>query len=498
MRSDRVCSLRVDVNVLTVLQDLDVLDAVSAVNGDEHGLVVALGRGLDCGVDGVLQARDLQEAAHFADGVLAVRVGGHGIAGRPFQRVDDLLAGRFDDAQGVAVRMDLDDLAVGDVAGRDVGTDAAAVDERDVSAGNGTVGVGTEVAEVGLTVADGAGAVGTLRGQVHGALCNDGVDQRFVLFLNRLDECVGSVVLDRVVSDQLRGELAVRDGQLADVDELRAGGGQGDLLAVLVLDHLLLNGGVGMAVEHDVDAGGVGDQIGRTPRLGRFVNTQMRDGDDIGRAVLLGSVDSLLHLVVKVSAVVALGEGIDEVAVCILEIGRRGLGERFRRVDADKRDLGVAVGLDLIRLVAGQPLAVLGRVGQVAAQVLIFGLVDELLQLGQRVVKFMVAEGSEVIAELVHDIDQIFALGQRADDVALHGVTAVDERDVVVRRLHLLLIRGKTGVADVVIDGAVHVVGVQDHNVVGFLICCEYRGHQTQYHAYCQQKRDQFLHSILP
>ena len=111
-----------------------------------------------------------------------------------------------------------------------------------------------------------------------------------------------------------------------------------------------------MAVEHDVDAGGVGDQIGRTPRLGRFVNTQMRDGDDIGRAVLLGSVDSLLHLVVKVSAVVALGEGIDEVAVCILEIGRRGLGERFRRVDADKRDLGVAVGLDLIRLVAGQPL----------------------------------------------------------------------------------------------------------------------------------------------
>ena len=110
----------------------------------------------------------------------------------------------------------------------------------------------------------------------------------------------------------------------------------------------------------------------------------------------------------------------------------------------------------------------------------------------------MVAEGSEVIAELVHDIDQIFALGQRADDVALHGVAAVDERDVVVRRLHLLLIRGKTGVADVVIDGAVHVVGVQDHNVVGFLICCEYRGHQTQYHAYCQQKRDQFLHSILP
>ena len=420
---DRVCSLRINIDILAVLQDLDVLDAVSAVNGDEHGLVVTLGRRLDRGVDGVLQAGNLQEAAHFTNGVLPVGVGGHGVAGRPFERVDDFLTGRLDDAERVAVRMDLDDLAVGDVAGRDVGTDAAAVDERDVSAGNGTVGVGTEVAEVGLTVADGAGAVGTLRGQVHGALCNDGVDQRFVLFLNGLDECVGSVVLDRVVSDQLRGELAVRDGQLADVDELRARGGQGDLLAVLVLDHLHLNGGVGMAVEHDVDAGGVGDQIGRTPRLGGFVDTQMRNGDDIGRTVLLGSVNGFLHLVVKVSAVIALREGIDEFAVGVLEVGRGRLGKRFGRVDADESDLRVAVGLDLIRLVAGQPLAVLGRIGQVAAKILILGLVDELLELRQGVVKFVVAEGSKIIADFIHNIDQIDR-GYQNIDKRLNGIGA--------------------------------------------------------------------------
>ena len=224
----------------------------------------------------------------------------------------------------------------------------------------------------------------------------------------------------------------------------------------------------------------------------------MRDGDDIGRAVLLGSVDSLLHLVVKVSAVVALGEGIDEVAVCILEIGRRGLGERFRRVDADKRDLGVAVGLDLIRLVAGQPLAVLGRIGQVAAKILILGLVDELLKLRQGVVKFVVAEGSKIIAYFVHDVDQIFALGQRADDVALHGVAAINERNVVIRGLHLLFVSSQTGIADVVVNGAVHVVGVQNHNVVGFLVCCERCGHKAQHQACRQQKCNQFLHSILP
>ena len=53
------------------------------------------------------------------------------------------------------------------------------------------------------------------------------------------------------------------------------------------------------------------------------------------------------------------------------------------RIDADERDLDIAVGLDLIRLVAGQPLAVLGRIGQVAAKILILGLVDELLSCGR-------------------------------------------------------------------------------------------------------------------
>lgn len=152
---------------------------------------------------------------------------------------------------------------------------------------------------------------------------------------------------------------------------------------------------MGVAVEHGVDAGGVGDQVGRAPRLGGFVNAQMCKGDNVGRAVLLGSVNGFLHLVIKVSALVALREGVDEIAVGVLEVGRGGLGEGFGRIDADERDLDIAVGLDLIRLVAGQALAVLGRIGQVAAKILILGLVDELLELRQGVVKFVVAEGSK-------------------------------------------------------------------------------------------------------
>ena len=337
-----------------------------------------------------------------------------------------------------------------------------------------------------------------LGGQVNGGSGNDRVDKGLILLLNGLDKYVGRVVLGRVVRNQFRGEHAVGDGQLADVDKLRACGGQGDFLAVLVLDQFHCNGGMGVTVKHSVDAGRVGNQIGRTPRLGGFVDTQMRNGDDIGRTVLLGSVNGFLHLVVKVSAVIALREGIDEFAVGVLEVGRGRLGKRFGRVDADESDLRVAVGLDLIRLVAGQPLAVLGRIGQVAAKILILGLVDELLKLRQGVVKFVVAEGSKIIADFIHNIDQIFTLGQRADDVALHGVAAINERNVVIRGLHLLFVSSQTGIADVVVNGAVHVVGVQNHNVVGFLVCCERCGHKTQHQACRQQKCNQFLHSILP
>ena len=156
---DCVSSLRVNIDILAVLQNLDVFDAVSAVNRDEHGLVVTLGRRLDRGVDGVLQTGNLQEAAHFANSVLAVGESRHGVAGCPFQRVNDLLTGCFDDAECVAIRMNLDDLAVSNIARGDIGADAAAVDERDISARDCTVSVGAEVAEVGFAVADCAGSV---------------------------------------------------------------------------------------------------------------------------------------------------------------------------------------------------------------------------------------------------------------------------------------------------------------------------------------------------
>jgi len=110
----------------------------------------------------------------------------------------------------------------------------------------------------------------------------------------------------------------------------------------------------------------------------------------------------------------------------------------------------------------------------------------------------MVAEGGVVIADFVHDVDQIFALGQGADHVALHGVAAVDQRNIVVGGLHGFFIGCQTCVADVVVDRAVDVVRVEHDDVVGLRVRRQgHGGHHAEHHADCQQDCYKFLHITL-
>ena len=94
--------------------DLDVLDAVFAVHAGEQAVLVGGAGGLDVGVDLIGQAGNLQEAAVLA---------GH-VARAPLQRVEDLLAGGLDHAQGVAEGMHLEDSAQSDIARGDGDADA--------------------------------------------------------------------------------------------------------------------------------------------------------------------------------------------------------------------------------------------------------------------------------------------------------------------------------------------------------------------------------------
>ena len=473
------------VGVGGLVQDLNVLHAARAFHGDEGALVVRLDGGFHGGVDGVLHAGDLQEAAHLADGVIDLvavlidglgNILGHRVAGGHFQRIEDLLTGGFHDAGHVAIGMDLDDLIVGDVACGDVGADAAAVDDGDVSAQRDAVSIGAQVAEVRLAVADGAGrALGVLGGEVNVRVGDDLVQQGLELCDDLVDDFLRlGVLFDLTVADELAVDLAVgADGQLAEVVQLRARGGENDVLAVLALDDLLRDGAVGMAVEHGVQAGGVGDDVRGAPRLGGLVDTEVCDGHDVVGAVLLRGVNGLLHGVVQVLTVVALGEGIDVVAVLVLEVGGRGLHEALRGADADDGDLLAAEGLDGIGLHTVDGGAV--QSGKVAGQVLILcGRDDGVEQLIHAVVKLMVAERGIVIAGGIHDLDDGFAVRQGGDGLALDGVARIDQQ--AVRGLEVvavpgdLLIRQRGGFAGAAGDVRVNIVGVEDHDVVGLRV----------------------------
>ena len=463
-----------DVEGLTA--DHDVRHTVRAVDLDELGLIVLHHGAGNVRIDGVGQAGNLQEAAALA-----------GIGrGAELQSVLDLLTGDLNEAGLVAEGMDLDNIAVGDVADLDVVAHAAAVDEGDVSAQQDAVGVRAQVAEVGLGIADRALAVRAVDGQLHAGLGNDLLLQGVELIGDGLD--IGrrlGVGLDRVQVNILVGDGAVGlNDDLADVGELGAGLLKDDLLAGLILDRFG-EGGVGVTVDEGVKAGGVGNDFLAHPGGGLLVDAEMAEADDIIGARGLGRVDGLLHRIVEVSAVIALAEAIDVVAVGVLEVGRGGLGKGLRRADADERDLHALDFKDLIGVEVG--LAVLaGEVGgDVGILRQILGNVQELVH---AIVELMVAGNGSIVLEVVHDVDDVLALGERADHAALNMVARVNEQ------IRALVQRCDLGILLVV---TVNIVGVQNGDVLlgGGGIDRHGKGKD---HRHRQQQGQKLAHSFFP
>ena len=259
------------------VQHLHVGHPVGVAVGDsgEASGLVQLHAGLDGGVDGVFQAGHLEEAA-----VLTFSK----IHGPHFQRVNDLLASDLRHAHQIAVGVDIDDVPVSDIAGGDVGPDAA-VDKADVGAQHDAVGVGAEVAQVGLGGAHRPlTGVGIVDGQVHLAGAHHLGGHPQVLLLNALNEFHGGSVtrgggVHVRQRHQLGGHGAVSgDDQLADGLGLGAGLGQEDAFPFGVLHSLGGDHRVGVAVQHHIDAGGVGDHLGGHIGGGGGVHAQMGQG----------------------------------------------------------------------------------------------------------------------------------------------------------------------------------------------------------------------------
>ena len=475
------------------VQNLNILDPAVAGHLHEVTSVVQLHGGGDGGVHGVLDAGNLQEAAALRHA---------GLHGAQLQSVQDLLAGNLHQAGQVAEGMDSDDVAVGDVAGGNIVADAAAVDKADVSAQQHAVGVGAQVAQVGLGGADGPLAgVGIVDGQIHGGGGDDFFRLGFILSLNTINEGLGGGVGLRggghiSQSHQLGGHGAVgSDDQLAHGLSLGAGLAQEHVLAVGILHGLGGLGGVGVAVQHHVDAGGVGNDLGGHPGRTLGVLTQVSQGHHILGASLAGGIHGVLHLVIEGLAVLVLAEAIDVLALVVLEVGGGGLGQGLGSGDAHIGHVHIAVGDHGVGLQNGLAVGVHKVTADIGVLSLVLGDVQEGIHAE---IKLMVAGDGNVVAHVVHDVHDPAALGQGTQDAALDGVAVVHQGDVVgaVFGFHLSLIGGDGGIGHTVVAGAVDVVGVENHNAVirgsGGLSRCGHGGDaETAGHGQGQEQRQE-------
>ena len=108
----------------------------------------------------------------------------------------------------------------------------------------------------------------------------------------------------------------------------------------------------------------------------------------------------------------------------------------------------------------------------------------------------MVAEAGYVITDVIHDLGDVLALGQRSDRAALDGVAGIHDKVRDLCQCSKLVER---------FVAAVDIVRVQDHDVIGCcgLLCGCRRGHGSVFVCECktegthdqcqrQQKRNEF------
>ncbi len=446
--------------------DGDVLDTVIAGRSTRpNTLVVLLNGGGDVGMDLVGDAGDLQEAATFADAC---------VLGAPLKGIEDLLAGDFDQASDVAEGVDgLEGLAV-ELAGDGLVTDAAAVHDGSIDVQ--VVGyveevvqsIGSEVAGVRLLLADEAVAVGVVVVERDLGIGNDLAEDFLAgghpVVLHLCDGGVGA----GIIGDKLGGDGVTLDGHLADGGEVGAGLGEQDGVAALVGDLFAHDGGMRVAVDPCIKAGGVGNDFLARPGLGGDVVTAVAEGDDVIGVLGLGCIDGSLHGGVQRRAVLAAGDAVDVVAFLILEVLRGGLGEGLGGGNADDGDLLAADLEDLVGVEDVVALDAVCFVVEVGGEIREVRTLDELQCALHAVVELVVAQRCGVVTGCVHHFDDLAAvvLVGGAEVGALDVVTCVEQEGAGSDLGGLCLQVGNGVIGQRAVDVGMNVVGVEDDDLV--------------------------------
>ena len=242
-----------------------------------------------------------------------------------------------------------------------------------------------------------------------------------------------------------------------------------------------------MAVNKGIKAGGVGDDLLGGPGGGLSVNAQMAQADNVVRAGGFRRVDGFLCGSVQLLAVAAFTETVDVVAVPVLEIGRSRLGESLGGTQAHEGDLGAVHVEQLIGVKHGLAGLIHKVGGNIGVLSFFLGQLQELVHV---VVELMVAGDRRIVADLVHNVHDVLALGQRADHAALDGVTGVHQQVGFFRQSRHLVV-------SFII--AMDVIGVENDDLIrrsGRDHHCLFRAggdSQGERHGQGQQQRQKLL-----
>ena len=418
--------------------------------------------------------------------------------GSSLQRLQQLGAGDIHHRQRIAEGQNGEHVLLGDVAGLDGGTDAAAVGDGHsvlhVDAGHpGLNGphhsVGNKVAHVGLL---GAVAGLLVAVELHLGLgehlavlgihltddpVGDGLDGGILLGVGaQIDETVALHALGGVINDESAHIRKTRTGRL-------------DHAVVLVGGHH----GVGVAVDDDVHTGDVLHEIDGAVGFGGRIYAQMsQSDDDIGVALLTGDLDHGVGGVIQLLAGQE-GQALHQSGVGLglsLRSGHTHHGEVKEGVVVSVRNgSGSAGSEDGITLVVHQIDAGHQEVGGAVAEVC--------LQLGEAVVKLVVAQRHGVVAHSIHQLHSGSALAEADVGRALAEVTGIQQHHSAGAPVVALVFQCRN--LGVFVNSAMYVVGVQNDRLAlqrsrqlipsrRFLFCPGGRHQQSQCHHQGQEQ----------
>ena len=219
-----------------------------------------------------------------------------------------------------------------------------------------------------------------------------------------------------------------------------------------------------MAVDEGVEAGGVGDDFLGGPGLGGGIVAQVAQSDDVV-GLLGGGVDGLLHGGIKGGAVIARSDAVDVLAIGVLEVSGGGLGEGLRRGDAHEGHLGSVHVEDLVAVQHGVADNAVLLMVEVAGNIGETGFLHGSQGSRHAIVELMVAQGGDVIARGVHQLNDGLALVHAAVSGSLDVISGIHQQDLLAGLLVVLLHGGNGCVAEGFVDIGVDIVGVEHRDL---------------------------------